>query len=307
MTAADAAPSAATAALGDEVAQYLQRLAVERRLSAHTVAAYRRDLDALLAWCARQAIDDWNRLSAESLRAFIAAEHRRGLAPKSLQRLLSACRALFRHLLAEGRLKASPASGLRAPKAPRRLPQVLDVDEMQQLVELDGDDRLARRDHAMLELFYSSGLRLAELCRLCWADLDLDAGLARVLGKGSKTRLVPVGRAAVTALRALAADGCEATLPVFRARGRQPISPRTVQARLARVAGQQGLFKRVHPHLLRHSCASHLLESSGDLRGVQELLGHADIGTTEIYTHLDFQHLARVYDAAHPRARRKKP
>jgi integrase/recombinase XerC len=295
------------APLAADVEAYLGRLAVERRLSPHTLSAYRRDLDALLGWCALQGIDDWRRLGSESLRGFIAAEHRRGLAAKSLQRRLSACRTLLAQLVAEGRLAASPASGLRAPKAPRRLPQVLDVDEAQQLVEIEGDDRLARRDRAMLELFYSSGLRLAELCGLHWADLDLDDGLVRVRGKGGKTRLVPVGAMACTALRALAADGVAPAQPVFRGRGGRAISPRTVQARLAALAQRQGLFKRVHPHLLRHSCASHLLESSGDLRGVQELLGHADIGSTQIYTHLDFQHLARVYDGAHPRARRKKP
>jgi integrase/recombinase XerC len=300
------AEAAVAAGLAADVAEFLQRLAVERRLSPHTLAAYRRDLDALLHWCARAGIDDWRQLGTESLRGFIAAGHRRGLAAKSLQRLLSACRSLFRHLLAEGRLLASPASGLRAPKAARKLPQVLDVDEAQQLVEVDGDDRLAVRDRAMLELFYSSGLRLSELCGLRWADIDLDEGLARVLGKGSKTRMVPVGGSAVAALRALMAAGAAPGLHVFRARGDRAISPRTVQARLAGLAQRQGLFKRVHPHLLRHSCASHLLESSGDLRGVQELLGHADIGTTQIYTHLDFQHLARVYDAAHPRARRKR-
>jgi integrase/recombinase XerC len=305
MSGAPPVVAGAAPRLAADAAAWLQGLAVERQLSPHTLAAYRRDLDALLQWCALHAIDDWPALHAESLRGFIAAEHRRGLAPKSLQRLLSSCRSLLRHLLAEGRIAASPASGLRAPKAPRRLPQVLDVDEVQHLVEVEGDDRLARRDRAMLELFYSSGLRLAELCRLRWADLDLDEGMARILGKGSKTRVVPIGAAACTALRALQGADAAPTDAVFRGRGSAPISPRTVQARLARIAQQQGLFKRVHPHLLRHSCASHLLESSGDLRGVQELLGHADIGSTQIYTHLDYQHLARVYDAAHPRARRK--
>jgi integrase/recombinase XerC len=305
-TASEHDVAAVAAALAADVAAFLRRLAIERRLSPHTLSAYRRDLDALLGWCAQRAIEDWRRLNTESLRGFIAAEHRRGLAPTSLQRRLSACRSLFRHLLAEGRLAASPASGLRAPKAKRRLPQVLDVDEAQQLVEVAGDGPLARRDRAMLELFYSSGLRLSELCGLRWADLDLDDGLVRVHGKGGKTRLVPVGGLACAALRALAGDGAAPDQPVFRGRGGRPISPRTVQARLAGLAQRQGLFKRVHPHLLRHSCASHLLESSGDLRGVQELLGHADIGTTQIYTHLDFQHLARVYDGAHPRARRKK-
>lgn len=301
-----AADNAVDPGLARDVGEFLQRLAVERRLSTHTTAAYRRDLGALLNWCAARAIAQWAQIDVESLRGFIAAEHRRGLAPKSVQRLLSACRSLFRHLLAGGRLKANPAAGLRAPKSPRKLPQVLDVDEMQQLVELDGDDPLAVRDRAMLELFYSSGLRLSELCSLRWGDLDLVDGLVRVTGKGRKVRLVPVGTAARDALQALAANGCRSDAPVFRGRGERAISPRAVQARITQAAQRQGLFKRVHPHLLRHSCASHLLESSGDLRGVQELLGHADIGTTQIYTHLDFQHLARVYDATHPRAKRRR-
>jgi integrase/recombinase XerC len=195
---------------------------------------------------------------------------------------------------------------VRAPKAPRRLPQVLDVDEAVQLVEVPTDAPLGLRDRALLELFYSSGLRLSEVCALCWRDLDIDGGLVTVLGKGGKQRVVPVGshaRGALQAWRAASAgvqDGF-----VFPGRGGGRISARAIQLRLRRLAMRQGVFKRVHPHLLRHSFASHVLESSGDLRGVQELLGHADIATTQIYTHLDFQHLAKVYDAAHPRAKRK--
>ena len=196
--------------------------------------------------------------------------------------------------------------GVRAPKATRKLPQVLDPDEAARLVEVPADDAIGRRDRALLELFYSSGLRLAELCALRWRDLDLHGGEVRVLGKGSKTRIVPVGSHARAALAAWGADvGVVADAPVFPGR-RGPISPRAVQSRLRTLAQRQGIWKRVHPHLLRHSFASHVLESSGDLRGVQELLGHADIATTQIYTHLDFQHLAKVYDAAHPRAKRRK-
>jgi integrase/recombinase XerC len=253
-----------------------------------------------------QGIADFVALGPHRLRAFVAAEHRAGLSPKSLQRLLSSCRSLFRQLTREGLLAHDPAAGVRGPKVHRKLPQVLDVDEAAALVENTVEGALALRDRAMLELFYSSGLRLSELTGLRWGDLSLDEAEVRVLGKGSKTRIVPVGSHAVAALRALGqAEGMAPAAPVFRGRAGAPVSPRTVQARLKQLALAQGFAKRVHPHLLRHTFASHMLESSGDLRAVQELLGHADIATTQIYTHLDFQHLARVYDAAHPRAKRK--
>ena len=289
-----------------QVQAWLARLAGERKASVHTVDGYRRDLDKLLRWMEAQRLDDFSRLDAHRMRAFVAAEHRAGLSPKSLQRLLSSCRSLFCQLRREGLLDGDPVAGVRGPKVHRKLPQVLDVDEASTLVEAGGDGALGVRDRAMLELFYSSGLRLSELIGLRWLDLDLEAGEVRVLGKGSKTRIVPVGRHAVSALRALGeAEGKAPESPVFRGRGGAPISPRTVQARLKQLALTQGFAKRVHPHLLRHTFASHMLESSGDLRAVQELLGHADIATTQIYTHLDFQHLAKVYDAAHPRAKRK--
>jgi integrase/recombinase XerC len=284
--------------------RFLEHLRVERRMSAHTLDAYRRDLAALLQWAEGQQLADLVRLEAEHLRAFVAAEHRRGLSPKSLQRRLSACRSFYRWLLRHGRIKANPVAAVRAPKSPRRLPQVLDVDEAMQLVEVPTDARLGVRDRALLELFYSSGLRLSELCALRWQDFS--DGLVTVLGKGGKQRSVPVGSHARHALDAWRAQTAAAdAAPVFPGRGGKPISARAVQLRLRLLAQRQGLFKRVHPHLLRHSFASHMLESSGDLRGVQELLGHADIATTQIYTHLDFQHLSRVYDAAHPRAKRK--
>ena len=287
------------------VDQFLSHLDVERRVSPHTLAAYRRDLDALALWAADngQVVEG---LQADHIRAFVAAEHRRGLTPKSLQRRLSACRSFYAWLLRNGRITASPAAAIRAPKAPRKLPQVLDPDEAKALVEVPTDAPLGVRDRALLELFYSSGLRLSELCGLHWRDLHLDDGLVHVLGKGSKQRIVPLGSHARTALGDWKREsGGTADTPVFPGR-KGPITPRAVQLRLRQLAQRQGLFKRVHPHLLRHSFASHILESSGDLRGVQELLGHADIATTQIYTHLDFQHLAKVYDAAHPRAKRKK-
>lgn len=289
------------------IEDFLNHLQFERRMSAHTLDAYRRDLASLAEWSETSGEDDASRLQPEQIRNFIAAEHRRGLSPKSLQRRLSACRSWYQWLLKNGKIAANPASDVRAPKAPRKLPQVLDPDEAARLVEVPTDAPLGLRDRALLELFYSSGLRLSELCGLRWRDLDLEQGLVSVLGKGSKQRVVPVGSHACKALsewRSQSAAGNDA--PVFPGRGGNSITPRAVQLRLRKLAQQQGLFKRVHPHLLRHSFASHVLESSGDLRGVQELLGHADIATTQIYTHLDFQHLAKVYDAAHPRAKRKK-
>ena len=282
---------------------FLAHLEVERHSSAHTLDAYRRDLAALRDWAGAR---DLLALDGEDIRAFVASEHRRGLSPKSLQRRLSACRSLYGWLLKQGRIAASPAQAVRAPKAPRKLPQVLDVDEAVQLVEVETAAPLGLRDRAMLELFYSSGLRVSEVCGLAWRDLDFEQGLVSVLGKGSKQRIVPVGSHARSALQAWrAASGGRNAEPVFPGRGGRPITPRAVQLRFKQLAMQRGVFKRIHPHLLRHSFASHMLESSGDLRGVQELLGHADIATTQIYTHLDFQHLAKVYDAAHPRAKRK--
>lgn len=295
-----------------DIDRYLEHLRVERNVSPHTLDGYRRDLAALAAWCEAQSRDVLT-LGAEDIRAFIAAEHRRTLpndpqrhpSPRSLQRRLSAVRSFYAWLLKHRRIAASPAAAIRAPKAPRKLPQVLDPDEAQVLVEVPTDAPLGLRDRALLELFYSSGLRLSELCALRWRDLDLGEGLVTVLGKGSKQRTVPVGSHARNALAAWrAGTGAADDAPVFPGRN-GPITPRAVQLRLRQLAQRQGLFKRVHPHLLRHSFASHVLESSGDLRGVQELLGHADISTTQIYTHLDYQHLARVYDAAHPRAKRK--
>ena len=291
--------------LTSPVEAFLDHLRVERRLSTNTGENYRRDLLSLADWMQREGIARWRDLGGEQLRSYIAGEHRRGLGGSSLQRRLSACRSFFQWQLKHGQLDSNPAQGLRGPKAPRKLPQVLDADEMNRLVEVPTDSVLGKRDRAMLELFYSSGLRLSELCALRWGALDLADGVVRVTGKGGKTRIVPVGRHAREALENWRSESAPAAQsPVFPGRN-GPISARAVQLRLRQLAQSQGIWKRVYPHLLRHSFASHLLESSGDLRGVQELLGHADIATTQIYTHLDFQHLAKVYDAAHPRAKRK--
>jgi integrase/recombinase XerC len=288
----------------EAVEAFLRHFAAERAPSVHTLSAYRRDLEKLLGFMEAEGMSSFDALTPDRLRGMIAREHRGGLQPNSIQRLLSACRTLFRYLTREGQLAHDPAAAVRGPKVRRKLPQVLDADEAKEFVETNLGGTLAPRDSAMMELFYSSGLRLSELTGLRWGDLDLEDGQVRVLGKGSKTRILPVGRFAVTALKGLAAlGGAGPEQPVFKGRGGAPISARAVQMRLAKLSS--GQTKRVHPHMLRHTFASHMLESSGDLRSVQELLGHADIATTQIYTHLDFQHLAKVYDAAHPRAKRK--
>jgi integrase/recombinase XerC len=254
-------------------------------------------------------VDTADGIDSQVVRQYAAARHRAGLAPKSLQRHLSAIRTWFRFRLREGDAKGNPADGVQAPKVRRRLPHTLDVDQVAHLLDLPGDAPLDDRDRAIMELFYSSGLRLAELVALDVADVSRGDELVQVTGKGSKSRRVPVGRLARSALerwlkaRAALARTGETALFVSN-RGRR-LSARSVEARLRQRAIEQGMPSHVHPHMLRHSFASHLLESSGDLRAVQELLGHADIGTTQIYTHLDFQHLAQVYDATHPRSRRK--
>lgn len=297
---------AGTAAACSDIAAFLAFLEVERQMSAHTIDAYRRDLNLLLAWCTANACLPVRQMAAGDIRAFIAAEHRRGTSPQSVHRRLSACRSFFTWLHKRGQIAHNPASAVRAPKAARKLPQVLDVDATVRLVTVPQAVPLGVRDRAMLELLYSSGLRVSELCGLVWTRLDMDAGLVQVVGKGSKERLVPVGSHACQALRHWQAEsGGQGDMPVFPGRHGKPLSARAVQLRIKQLAQRQGIHARVHPHLLRHCFATHLLESSGDLRAVQELLGHADIAATQIYTHLDFQHLAKVYDQTHPRARRK--
>jgi integrase/recombinase XerC len=291
------------------IGQFLHHLNIERRLSPHTLSSYRRDLEQSQRFFSDQRLADWKEVTAHHLRALIAARHRAGIGGRSLQRLLSALRSFYRYLLREGAVGANPAVGIRAPKSPRRLPRTLDVDQTARLLDWDSNDPLAIRDRAIMELLYSSGLRLSELLNLALSDLDLKDATVRVTGKGRKTRVVPVGRHARTALeqwlRIRTAQSTEdATL--FLSRQGRRLSPRAVQQRLQHWGKSRGLPGRLHPHMLRHSCASHVLESSSDLRAVQELLGHADIATTQIYTHLDFQHLAKVYDNAHPRARKKK-
>ncbi|WP_093397828.1 tyrosine recombinase XerC [Halopseudomonas xinjiangensis] len=290
-----------------------EHLRSERQVSPHTLDAYRRDLATLLTYLEQNGVHRWDAVDTQTLRSFVGRQHQSGQSGRSLQRLLSSVRAFYRYLIRERVCRHNPAADLRAPKSPRKLPKTLDADLAGSLLDQAGvpngedDDWLRTRDAAMLELFYSSGLRLSELAGLSMHDLDLREGEVRVLGKGSKTRVLPVGRKAREALQqwlALRPAVAAADQPVFVGRQGRRLTPRAIQLRVRR-SGVQSIGQHVHPHMLRHSFASHMLESSGDLRAVQELLGHADIGTTQIYTHLDFQHLAQVYDQAHPRSKRK--
>jgi integrase/recombinase XerC len=291
------------------IERFIRHLDFERRLSKLTCKHYARDLVAFHRWCDSQDVHAWGEVDNEHVRSFSAACYRRGLKARSIQRQLSSIRTFFRYLRREKHVKANPAEGVRAPKAGKRLPENLDVDRMARLLELEGDGPLVARDRAILELLYSSGLRLSELTNLDLDHVDVADATVRVTGKGSKERILPVGKHALSALaawrkeRPLLAGPEERALFVSKRGSR--IAPRSVQARVDYWAKRQGIDIKVYPHLFRHSFATHLLESSHDLRGVQELLGHANIGTTQVYTHLDFQHLAQIYDKTHPRARRK--
>ncbi len=305
-TATPAAPDARSAATHPLLQRYLEHLSTERRLSAHTAANYARDIAALVALAGATSLD---RVRTHEIRRYTAQLHGRGLSGRSLARMLSAWRGFFRYLSRDHGYGTNPCLGVRAPKSPRTLPHALSPDEAGRLMRLEGDDVLATRDRAILELFYSSGLRLAELARLAPADVDLADATVRVTGKGNKTRVIPVGSHALAALRAwlAAREAMPRREPgaLFLNRGGTRLGPRAIQVRLKHWSTKQGLSANVHPHVLRHSFASHVLQSSGDLRAVQDMLGHASISTTQVYTQLDFQHLAKVYDAAHPRAKRK--
>ena len=292
------------------LAEFIRHLASEKRHSPRTCDSYQRDLLRLADWLGRSGFVAWQRVTNHDLRRYVATLSREGLSGRSIARHLSATRRFYQFLLREKLASDNPALDIRAPKSGRRLPRVADVDQLNHLLDGQPDDPLEVRDLCMFELMYSSGLRLAELASLDLDTVDLRSGEVRVMGKGGKERLLPVGRKAIAAIQAwvpyraaLANDG-EAALFVSQ-RGER-LSHRSIQARLSRWGISRGADQKLHPHLLRHSFASHMLESSGDLRAVQELLGHADIATTQVYTHLDFQHLARVYDQSHPRARRDR-
>ena len=290
------------------VAEFDYHLRNERRLSPHTLNNYRRDLESVVRFCSEQGIARWSELHPQQVRNYVAQLHRRGLGGRSIQRKLSALRSFCRYLIKRQLLSSNPAQDIRAPKAPRKLPHSLDIDRVQGLLDRTADDWLAQRDLAMMELMYSCGLRLAELVGLDLKDIDLSRAELRVLGKGRKVRVVPVGRKAGEVVQAWlkvrAVHRAEGESALYINRSGTRLSPRNVQQRFKRWALKQGFDSRLHPHALRHSFATHLLESSGDLRAVQELLGHADLSTTQVYTHLDFQRLAQVYDKTHPRARK---
>jgi len=289
--------------------RFIRHLEYERRLSPLTCKNYRRDLVALAEFCEQSGVGTWSDLDSEHVRSFSASCFRKGLSAKSIQRRLSAARTFFRYLIREKEVQKNPVSSVSAPKGKKRLPGNLDADRMARLLDIQGDGAIVDRDRAILELLYSSGLRLAELIDLNLGDVDMHDATVRVTGKGNKDRIVPVGRHALKALRQWGitrgdlANADEKAIFVSN-RGTR-ISSRSVQARVKHWAKRQGLDTNVYPHLFRHSFATHVLESSHDLRGVQELLGHANISTTQVYTHLDFQHLAQIYDQTHPRARKK--
>lgn len=298
-----------TTALAQTIAQFLEWLATVRQYSPHTIQNYRLDLDKLQAFASSRNITEPEKLLAGDIRQWAARMHREGMGGKTIQRALSSTRSYYRFLARETGIHHNPANGIRAPKTARALPKALDVDQVNQLMAVAGDSFMACRDRAMLELFYSSGLRLSELSGLTLDSLDLRAGLVTVHGKGSKTRTVPVGKHALAAIEQWLTQRhtipSASTQALFITQQGKALGNRSIQKRLSDIAIKQNLPQHLHPHMLRHSFASHLLESSGDLRAVQELLGHANISTTQVYTHLDFQYLSKIYDQAHPRARRK--
>ncbi len=292
------------------LADFFKLLTIEVRASDHTIKNYQRDIKHLSRYCTDKAIDQWADLKHTDIRSHIAGRHRKGLSSKSLQRELSAIRSFYNYLLKKGQTDANPAQHITAPKQARKLPKTLDVDQLTGLLEAGASSLLEIRDLAMFELFYSSGLRLSELSALDLSDLDLpDNTLIVRKGKGGKSRILPVGSKAITAIenwlqqRAIKIPASE-TAVFVSTRGTR-LGQRSIELRLEQWCKKKGIAEHIHPHMLRHSFASHLLESSQDLRAVQELLGHSNISTTQIYTHLDFQHLAEIYDRAHPRAKKK--
>ena len=301
-----APPVSVSGPVGKLLQGYIEHLMHERRLSAHTTKNYQRDITALLSFAGDTLPA---KLTAHDIRRAIAQLHGRGLDGRSIARMLSAWRGFYHYLARDHGCAQNPCIGIRAPKSAKRLPDALSPDDARQLVEVEDTDALAVRDRAMLELFYSSGLRLAELTSLAPEDVNFADATVRVTGKGGKTRIIPVGSHAATALNAwleqrAALPGVDAQALFVNRQGRR-LGPRAIQSRVQQRGLRQGIAGRVHPHMLRHSFASHVLQSSSDLRAVQEMLGHASISTTQVYTQLDFQHLAKIYDAAHPRAKRK--
>jgi len=289
---------------------FIHYLKVERQLSLHTLSAYQRDLTQASEYFTEQQVDCWTDIQSHQYRAYIARQHRKNRSGKTIQRQLSSLRGFYEFLIKEQLADNNPLKGLKAPKTGRKLPKAPGIEQLEHLLQGSDDDLLQIRDRAMFELIYSSGLRLSELTGVNCGDIKQQEQQLRVLGKGNKERELPIGKKAIDALNSWIEVRSNLAKPdeqaLFVSRFGTRITQRGVQQRLQKMAIDQGLPVHLHPHMLRHSFASHLLESSGDLRAVQELLGHADISTTQIYTHLDFQHLAEVYDKAHPRAKKKK-
>ena len=295
--------------LDKDIEVFLSYLESVKQYSPNTIKSYERDLASLSLFLSNE-FKGWQLVKEHDMRTFINSERRRGLSPRSIQRLLSSCRTFFEYLLNEGQIKISPAQNISSPKLAQLLPKAMDADLVQRLLDFKPRGITEIRDKALAELLYSSGLRLSEICRLNLNDLDLKERTCIVVGKGNKTRIVPVGRKAIQAIRVWLQHRSDLTTTkktnteaVFLNNKGKRISPRSVQLRLEKLCQLRGI-PGINPHMLRHSFASHVLESSGDLRAVQEMLGHSDIGTTQIYTKLDFQHLAKVYDKAHPRAKK---
>ena len=296
--------------LQKEIQEFLSYLESVKQYSKHTISGYKRDLTKLSRYLLKIEIEDWQSVNEHELRTFVNSERRRGLSPRSIQRVLSTSRSFFEYLLVEGIIKLSPAQNINSPRSAQLLPKAMDADLVQRLLDFKPNGLIEVRDKAIAELLYSSGLRLSEVCTLDVQDLELKERVCRVTGKGNKMRDVPVGKKAIQAIRDwlihrkelknLKSSSSEA---MFLNNKGKRISARSIQLRLEKLCAQRGL-PGINPHMLRHSFASHVLESSGDLRAVQEMLGHADIATTQIYTKLDFQHLSKVYDSAHPRARK---
>ena len=296
--------------LHKDIQIFLSYLESVKQYSEHTLNGYKRDLQKLSNYLAGQEIEKWKLVKEHDLRTFVNSERRRGLSPRSIQRILSSCRTFFEFLLTEGQIKLSPAQNISSPKLAQLLPKAMDADLVQKLLDFKAKGMIEVRDKALAELLYSSGLRLSEICKLNMEDLDTKERTCVVSGKGNKTRIVPVGKKAIQAIRdwfmyrsELKQSKATSTNAIFLNNKGNRISPRSIQLRLERLCLMRGL-PGINPHMLRHSFASHVLESSGDLRAVQEMLGHSDIGTTQIYTKLDFQHLSKVYDKAHPRAKK---
>ena len=294
--------------LDRHIDSFLSHLEVVRHLSPHTISSYRRDLDSFFTFL-KEKNDSWEEVQDHQVRGFVAQERRRGLSARSIQRALSSIRSFFNYLLDEEVVETNPASNISSPKSTQLLPKALDTDLVKRLLDFKPQGDIEIRDKAMVELLYSSGLRLSELCSLNMDSVSVKERSCRVVGKGNKTRDLPVGEKAIQSLRDwllvrknISSDSNKA---LFLNKNGKRISTRSVQLRLERLSKKRGL-PMVNPHMLRHSFASHILESSGDLRAVQEMLGHSDIGTTQIYTKLDFQHLSKVYSDAHPRAKNRK-